>query len=88
MKRLAVALLAMTAGCEACPDYGDAAPLRGGDFRGVLSGVSPVNGSSFPAVGAEVTATVDRDAGTLVLRWTAADGGVVVETRRMVAVAR
>ncbi len=88
MKWVALVLLAMTVGCEACPDYGDAAPLRGGEFRGVLSGASPTGGSTFPAVGAEVTATVDRDAGTLVLRWIAADGGVVVETRRMIAVAR
>ncbi len=71
---------------EGCPDYGDPPPVASGRYRGIVLGnPSPtlVAPSSIPSEGAPVSATVDRNAGTVQMRWTASDGRVVVETWRL-----
>jgi len=85
---LVLSMLALS-GClweEGCPDYGDAPPLASGRYQGTLRSDAPFEErvrSSIPAEGAQVSATVDRSAGTVQMRWTASDGRVVVETWRM-----
>lgn len=66
-----------------CPDF---APqlVRSGRYRGVLADGDASVSTTFPAARATADMVVNRDAGTVLLQWTAADGAVVVETRRIV----
>lgn len=86
---LALLLSALTSsGClwEECPDYGPPPPVASGRYQGIVhSDVPSTDGvrSSIPAEGTRVTATVDRNVGTVQMQWTASDGRVVVETWRM-----
>lgn len=79
--------LATTAGCLwgddfSCPDP-TTLRVRDGRYRGAFVDGDASVPSTFPAAGAQAEVTVDRDAGTVQSRWTAADGGVVVETWRI-----
>ncbi len=67
----------------ACPAF---APqlVRSGRYRGTLADGDASVSTTFPAAQATADMIVDRDAGTVLLQWTAADGAVVVETRRIV----